>query len=204
MNNQIENQKLTIDNISLSQETINTLLNDLHKENNLKTKKNKQFMDKTYHIQNEQNEQNKQDKQNEQNEQNNIKHIKITEKVIEMANKIYKALGTGFSEHIYHRSFEVELQYNSIMFETKKIIPINYRGINVGYGEADLVVTMDNCRFVIELKAISQPPREIEIAQVHTYMNNEPKLEFGLIINFPQPSTRKARNEVDSYYIAKN
>jgi GxxExxY protein len=123
--------------------------------------------------------------------------------VEQMANKVFQALGTGFSEYIYHRAFEVELRHMGISYESKKIIPINYRKINIGYGEADLLVTMDNMIIVVELKAISQVPREIEIAQVHTYMNNDLTIKFGIVINFPQSSTKLARKSIDCLPVYK-
>lgn len=130
---------------------------------------------------------------------NLIKRIEI------ISQNIFNTLGTGFSEYIYHRALEVELRENSIRYESKKIIPIIYKDINIGYGEADLVIHLkDDKKLIIELKAISNSPREIEIAQVHTYINSLSGSILGIVINFPQPSTKKAKDIIDFQIIHPN
>jgi len=55
----------------------------------------------------------------------------------------------------------------------------------------------DNKKLILELKAISNSPREIEIAQVYTYLKSIPDSVLGMVINFPQPSTKKAKEMID-------
>ena len=124
-------------------------------------------------------------------------------KIKELSEKLFKGIGTGFSEIIYHRSLEVELRENHINYESKKIIPIEYKNINVGYGEADIVVHYDSKIIVVELKAVTNPPREIEIAQVKTYLRNIENSTIGVIINFPQPGTKIAKGNIDFKIVEK-
>ena len=56
----------------------------------------------------------------------------------------------------------------------------------------------------MELKAVTNPPREIEIAQVRTYLNSVQKSVIGIIINFPQPGTKISRENIDFKVVHKN
>lgn len=120
-----------------------------------------------------------------------------------ISEEVFQELGTGFSEYIYHRALEISLRINNINYDSKKMIPINYKGYNVGYGEADLIVYRNDQIVIIELKAITNPPREIEIAQVKTYLKNLEKSDIGIIINFPQPGTKIAKDNIDFKIIEK-
>tara|TARA_Y100000991_G_C21941226_1_gene335372 strand:- start:683 stop:1147 length:465 start_codon:yes stop_codon:yes gene_type:complete len=125
-------------------------------------------------------------------------------KIKELSEHVFKELGTGFSEYIYHKALEVALRDAYIVYESKRIIPINYKNINVGYGESDLIVHYNEELIVVELKAVTNPPREIEIAQVRTYLNSVQKSVIGIIINFPQPGTKISRENIDFKVVHKN
>tara|TARA_Y100000589_G_C27162825_1_gene633550 strand:+ start:250 stop:750 length:501 start_codon:yes stop_codon:yes gene_type:complete len=126
-------------------------------------------------------------------------YSKVLKEIYDIADDIYNELGTGFSEYIYHRSFEVGLQEKGLKYESKKIIPVYYKERNVGYGEADLVVQIpeEDKKIIIELKAIYNNPRELEIAQVKTYLKYIKNSCIGVLINFPQPGTKEARKVID-------
>jgi len=119
------------------------------------------------------------------------------------AKCVYDALGTGHTESVYHRAVEVELRTRGINYESKVVLPIYYRGLSVGYGEADIIVynshsvTTDNAPIIVELKAVTYAPRAAERAQIQAYMRGY-CCETGLIINFRQPtSTCPAPQECD-------
>ena len=131
------------------------------------------------------------------------KFTEIINKIKLLSENLFKELGTGFSEYIYHRALEIELRNNNIKYESKRIIPINYKGINVGYGEADIIIYQENIPIIIELKAVTNPPREIEIAQLQTYMRYIENTCLGLVINFPQPGTKIAKDTIDFRIIEK-
>ena len=127
----------------------------------------------------------------------------IVLKIKNLSENIFNYLGTGFSEIIYHRALETDLRINNINYETKKIIPIEYKNINVGYGEADIVIHHNSNIIILELKAVTNPPREIEIAQVKTYLRNIKDSTIGIIINFPQPGTKTAKKNIDFKIVEK-
>jgi GxxExxY protein len=129
--------------------------------------------------------------------------IEIINKIKKLSESVFIELGTGFSECIYHRALEVAFRNENIMYESKRIIPINYKNINVGYGESDIIVYNQNQTIIIELKAVTNSPREIEIAQVRTYMRSIENSDIGIIINFPQPGTKVAKENIDFKIVQK-
>lgn len=120
-----------------------------------------------------------------------IKHMQT--QIIECAEYVYLCLGTGHSESVYHKAMEVELRTKGIMYETKVIIPVLHRGLVVGYSEADLIVydieKEETIGYIVELKAVTYSPRELEKAQLNCYLRSKPDINHGLLINFRQPST---------------
>jgi len=126
-----------------------------------------------------------------------FEYKEILDNIKNICQRVYKELGPGYSEYIYHRALEVELRNEEIQYESKRIIPINYKSINIGYGEADIILHINNLKIILELKAISNIPRESEIIQIKTYLRNFVESDFGCIINFPQAGVKVARETID-------
>lgn len=57
---------------------------------------------------------------------------RIIRDVIGCGIRVHIALGSGFSESIYHRAMEVELSCSGIEFVSELSVPVVYRGITVG------------------------------------------------------------------------
>ncbi len=106
----------------------------------------------------------------------------ILENIIDMANGILNVLGSGHTESVYHRAFEVEFRKQGIEYASEVVAPIHYRGDYVGYGRADIVIPGI---LVMELKATSTPPRDLEMSRLKTYMESL-GISDGIIINFSQ------------------
>lgn len=102
------------------------------------------------------------------------------DQIIEVAQEIWKTLGPGFSESVYHNAFEVELRKLGVRYETERVIPIVYKDHTIGSVRADIII--DNS-IVIELKSVSKI-NELHQHQVSVYMHHGP-FESGVIINFP-------------------
>ena len=114
-------------------------------------------------------------------------HNPIIELIITCSNNIFRNLGLGFIEYIYHKALLVDLYKTNYTIETKKIIPINYKNTNVGYVESDIIVYDNNTTVIIELKAQDKDLNTKEIMQVQKYMRNiTQQNNIGLVINFPQ------------------
>ena len=109
--------------------------------------------------------------------------------IINICNNVFNTLGKGFNECIYHKAILVDLYKTKYQIETKKIIPIDYKGVNVGYVESDVIVydEKNDLMIIIELKAQTNDLSYKEKFQVQKYMNNiENENIIGLIINFSQ------------------
>ena len=112
----------------------------------------------------------------------------IIKQIIDIANNVFEVLGKGFVESIYHKAILVDLYELGYVIETKKIIPIEYNSVNVGYVESDIIVhdISNNITVIIELKSQDKDLNHKEILQVQKYMRNIDKKSVGLVINFPQ------------------
>jgi GxxExxY protein len=100
-----------------------------------------------------------------------------------ISEKIFKTLGPGYSERVYHNAFEVELRLNEIQYETERILPVMYEGHNVGNLRADLVI--QGC-VIVELKSVTKLKDEFR-NQIKNYLRLT-GLESGYLVNFPAVS----------------
>src|SRR5437588_177086 len=73
----------------------------------------------------------------------------------EIAEDVYKTLGSGFSEDVYDRAMQVGLRLAKIGYEGQKVVELKYKDHYVGEGYPDLVVHLENENLIVELKAIS-------------------------------------------------
>lgn len=105
-----------------------------------------------------------------------------TEELISnIARKIQKELGSGYSERVYHNAFEVSLRKLGIPYESERIVPIVYDNHVIGNLRADLIV---DCTIVVELKSV----KSLNQPQMHDQVSNYLKLtnlSSGMLINFP-------------------
>ena len=125
--------------------------------------------------------------ENEDLEQNPNEQYLI-DTIIKIANNVFEILGKGFVESIYHKAMLVDLYELGYIIETKKIIPIEYNCVNVGYVESDIIVydKVNNVTVIIELKSQDKDLNNKEVLQVQKYMRNISEKSVVLVINFPQ------------------
>ena len=123
--------------------------------------------------------------------------------IINISNNVFNTLGKGFNECIYHKAILVDLYKTQYQIETKKIIPIDYKGVNVGYVESDVIVydEKNDLMIIIELKAQTNDLSYKEKFQVQKYMNNiENENTIGLVINFSQKNNTIYEVQSDIVY----
>ena len=104
--------------------------------------------------------------------------------------------GLGFSEDVYQRALEVELNLRAIPFEAQKPVPVMYKGVVVGTGKVDLLI---GGKLVIELKVVSSI-LPLHRLQTRSYLRtiHQP---LGLLINFDVPVLKDGiRRIVDSHF----
>ena len=104
----------------------------------------------------------------------------ITDRVINSAIKVHKALGPGLLESAYEACLLHELRRNGLKAESQVGLPINYDGVILDVGYRIDILIEDS--IIIELKAVEKiiPLHE---AQLVSYLKLSGK-KLGLIINF--------------------
>lgn len=103
----------------------------------------------------------------------------LTSKVIGLAIKVHKELGSAYEEKVYQRALYLELQRNKLKFEREKEVDIKYGPVTIGKKKLDFVI--DN-KVVVEIKKVDEIDK-VHIAQVASYLEAL-KLKLGLILNF--------------------
>jgi GxxExxY protein len=95
-----------------------------------------------------------------------------------LAEEIYKELGPGHSESVYHHAFEVLLREKGYQYETERILPIIFKGCTIGNFRCDIIVN----NIIIELKSTPKLKPEHH-QQIQNYMRILTGHE-GILINF--------------------
>jgi GxxExxY protein len=107
--------------------------------------------------------------------------------ILKYCENVFKGLGVGHTEKVYHNALLIELQHNKIPYRSEVMCPYFYRGKCAGYGSADVVV-FDT---ILELKSSSVEPL-IHAPQLKKYvfsLRMHEKTQYnGMLINFNQKS----------------
>jgi GxxExxY protein len=104
-----------------------------------------------------------------------------TQTVTDLANEIYKKLGAGYSERVYHNAFEVLLRKNGIQYESERVVPIEFMDHTIGNLRADLIVEGS---LIVELKSVKNINQAMK-TQVLNYLKLT-GYTAGILVNFPQ------------------
>ena len=113
------------------------------------------------------------------------------------ASLVFKTLGAGFSERVYHNAIEVYLRKIGTSFKSEHVIPVKFMDVEVGNVRADLVI---NDRLVVELKSTGSI-KDTHTTQCFMYMKLL-KINNGLVINFP--STEDEEVEVQELVLTED
>ena len=104
----------------------------------------------------------------------------LTQQIIGCAIRVHQALGPGMFESVYARCLVIELRASALQVDTKRRIPVTYRGQDIGAVFCpDLIV---NNAVLVELKAVEALVR-VHKTQVITYLKVT-GLRVGLLIDF--------------------
>lgn len=91
----------------------------------------------------------------------------------------YNELGPGFKEDVYVRALLKLLDEKNILYEKEKQFKINFKNVQVGITQIDLVV--DN-KIIIEVKATNINNSVFE-KQILSYLKST-GLSLGFLVNF--------------------
>jgi len=103
----------------------------------------------------------------------------LIKKVVGLAMKVHRELGTGFLESVYANALSLELGKIGIAFEREKRIPVFYEEKIVGDFIADLVVEEI---LIVELKAV-EGLMTAHSVQLVNYLSAT-RVDTGLLLNF--------------------
>ena len=128
--------------------------------------------------------------------------------VTKFASNVFKTLGSGFSESVYHNALCVELRRNGIQYDTERVFPILYHNQYVGVFRPDLVINPN--RYICDLMEKKIP--EIDNHQVTKEQleitNNQIKnetfiVELKAISKVREPEFTQLRNYLKHKGISK-
>ena len=134
----------------------------------------------------------------------------INLKIINAAKKVYNSLKAGHNECIYHKALSYELQSLDFSIDNEMSVVVKYTDSknhthNLESERIDIFIHKYN--IVVELKAIQRDITEQETCQIKKYFNELNKINInvsrGIIINFPQASTKKIPEHIE-YKIINN
>lgn len=105
--------------------------------------------------------------------------------IIQCLKNVNETLGNYYKENVYQAALCVELNLSGILFQSEVVLPIIYKGINIGYERADIVIYskdgVPEC--IIELKSQNTKLSSKEINQLKKYIKNL-NCANGLLVNF--------------------
>lgn len=108
----------------------------------------------------------------------------MQEHLINSIKEVDKCLGNYYRENIYQSALLTELQLTGYLVQSEVIVPIIYKGVNVGFERADIVVYKDSkIEYILELKSQSTRISSKEINQLRKYLLNL-NCDKGILVNF--------------------
>lgn len=134
--------------------------------------------------------------------------------LISIAKRVYDQLGTGHSECIYQKAYQMELNCQGFTINIEYPLPVEYcdsvgnqhrlgsERIDIYIHHSPTSVFTDNKEYniILELKATSKTPGPVEEEQVRKYLrqfwNKGDKIPYGIIINFPQPNNAGVSDKI--------
>jgi GxxExxY protein len=108
-----------------------------------------------------------------------LPHELLARQIIGIGMKVHRTLGCGFVESIYRGALAIELRDAQIEFEVHPVLPVFYKGEEVGVFQPDIIIQN---KLIVELKAIEAltVPHSIQLIN---YLCAA-QIEHGLLLNF--------------------
>jgi len=113
---------------------------------------------------------------------------KITHEIIGCAMEVHGILGNGFQEVVYQRALSAEMKMRNIEHQREFVMPLLYKGIDVGQRRVDFLVASE---ISVEIKALINLD-DVHLAQAMNYLEAY-NLQTGLLINFGAKSLQFKR-----------
>ena len=116
----------------------------------------------------------------------------LTQAVIKAATEVHQIIGPGMMKSVYQECLGHELALRNIPFESRKQLPLEYKGAQLDSGFSLDFVVAD--KLIVELKVENglQPADEARLL-TFLYLSGT---EAGLVINFNVPILKDGIKEV--------
>jgi len=109
---------------------------------------------------------------------------------------IHFLLLCSYEHHFYENALLLALRQEGLTAESQKLIPVSFRGVQVGEHRLDILVAG---QVIVELKAV-KVLEDVHFAQVRSYLK-ACRLKHGLLLNFsarPLTIKRVLHEEISS------
>ena len=135
-----------------------------------------------------------------------------TQKLIySLAQRVFECVGPGHNEQIYQKALMYELNIQGFNVDMEYHLDVVYIDTlgnkhHLVSERIDLFIHKNNEKnleknIIVELKAVAKNMSNIELTQVNKYLKELGKqnieIEYGILINFPQPSTKSCNDKVE-------
>jgi len=130
--------------------------------------------------------------------------------IYQSSQRIYEQLGSGHAESTYQKALLYELSLYNISIDIERHINVVYEDSKgnkhfLTSERIDLYIHKNNLfnesDIILELKAVSKSIQEQEIVQINKYVKQLKKdnidIKFGIIINFPQPTSKSTSDNIN-------
>jgi GxxExxY protein len=131
--------------------------------------------------------------------------------IINACKKVFQSLGVGHTERIYHKALVYELNCLNFNIDTEMNIIVKYEDSQGKIHNIESIridIFIHDLNIILELKAIHRKIQPQEIAQIKKYLNvlnkENVNIDYGLIINFPQPYTKEVSLEIEYLKVENN
>ena len=133
------------------------------------------------------------------------------ESIINACKKVFQSLGVGHTERIYHKALVYELNCLNYNIDTEMNLIVKYEDSQGKIHNLESIrvdIYIHDLNIILELKAIHRKIQPQEIAQIKKYFNvlnkENVNIDYGIIINFPQPSTKEVLSEIEYLKVDNN
>jgi GxxExxY protein len=109
----------------------------------------------------------------------NVIFPELSYEVMSVVYEVHNQLGPGYPEEIYQRAAAMEFSLRNIPIEEQKVIPVFYKGKQMGTFRLDMVV---DGKIILEFKAVSEL-NDLFKQQTLSYLKAT-DLKLGILINF--------------------
>ena len=137
--------------------------------------------------------------------------------IYNISSRVFNNLGPGHNEQIYQKALLYEFMCNNINVDVERYIDSKGNKHHLVSERIDIFIHKDcnsiysdlqKNNVILELKAISKSLNFVEIVQINKYFKELEKedvgVDYGILINFPQPSSKGVSNEIDFKIVYKN